>query len=473
MANILKVTTPGSGYDNNNIKNNPAPNNGMQIQNPVDPTKVTRSDNRTDSGDNQGGKLSLNYESNFENFIQQIKEAPELARAFAELLLHGADSLSGSGIQEDFAMELAEFLQLMDINQEAAPAFLKEQLRSASKFRNGFFDLLRLAMSETTSVELKAEILEFVKKYSDLSSGGHILENIKNTLEEMLPYMLRQSRGNLEQMLSQMDWNALNGEIGSNGEILKKNIMPLLGRYISGTHDMGKIRDLISLLTFHISRYENSDLEGVVQSFKRLLGYQGFKKYFGDLTQEQFKDALINMDFEKESGKTLWTEKFYSLLQKGIGGGAGIEHIGAFESMMYSVLLNESVYMPLLHMMFPMNLSGNMMFSELWVDPDANDSQSQNPEEQATKMLIKFDIKGLGHFEVILLHHREKLNLHIYYPEKLAVAELVMHKEIDRIIQTNQLNMDALYLEKGENPRKLTDIFPKIMNKRSTVNVRI
>uniref|UniRef100_UPI0006D11EFC hypothetical protein n=1 Tax=Clostridium sp. NkU-1 TaxID=1095009 RepID=UPI0006D11EFC len=42
MADILKVTTPLSGYDNSTIKNNPQAGQGIHIQNPVDPSKVTR-----------------------------------------------------------------------------------------------------------------------------------------------------------------------------------------------------------------------------------------------------------------------------------------------------------------------------------------------------------------------------------------------------------------------------------------------
>ena len=65
MADILKVTTPMSGYDNSTIKNNPQAGQGPQIQNPVDPSKVMRGDNpdgfRCKSGTAAGISVSFQF----------------------------------------------------------------------------------------------------------------------------------------------------------------------------------------------------------------------------------------------------------------------------------------------------------------------------------------------------------------------------------------------------------------------------
>ncbi len=74
MADILKVTTPLSGYDNSTIKNNPQAGQGIQIQNPIDPSKATRADNRSDSGGNGDQQLAFQYGSNFGSFLNQVKK---------------------------------------------------------------------------------------------------------------------------------------------------------------------------------------------------------------------------------------------------------------------------------------------------------------------------------------------------------------------------------------------------------------
>ena len=74
MADILKVTTPMSGYDNSTIKNNPQAGQGPQIQNPVDPSKVMRGDNRTDSGGNQEQQLAFSVSFQLRHISQYDQE---------------------------------------------------------------------------------------------------------------------------------------------------------------------------------------------------------------------------------------------------------------------------------------------------------------------------------------------------------------------------------------------------------------
>ena len=78
MANILKVTTPTTGYDNAaNVRANPEMQTPTNIQGPVDPSKVVRPDARSDaSGQQEGEPLQFKFESNFDNFIRQLQKMP-------------------------------------------------------------------------------------------------------------------------------------------------------------------------------------------------------------------------------------------------------------------------------------------------------------------------------------------------------------------------------------------------------------
>lgn len=474
MPNILKVTTPAAGYDNNSIKNNPTPAEGMQIRNPVDPSKVTRSDNRTDAGQNQDNKqLGLNYESNFENFVHLIKTSPELAKAFTQMMLGGMDGLISLSGNPEFLDEMAEIFQMISLPQEDMLPFLKEQVNGSVRFTGKFFNVLRAVLGETDSLSLKADVLDFVKKYADTSSSKHLFENIMTNLKGISSRMFSQSRGELEQLMEKLDQNAPYGETVQNASVLKNDILPFIGKYIMRSHDMGTIRDIISLLTVNIARYENGSMDGLVQSFKKLLGYPMFKRYFGDIDDAKFRSIMESVDFEREAGKSAWTDKLQSIIERGIKGEAGVENKPIFENMMYSMLLNESVYMPVLHFLFPFNLNGQMMFSEFWVDPDAEDAQTGKTSEHASKILIKFEIKDLGSFDMILYCEKDNLSAQIYYPDRLKELEPQMLSGISGIISRNRLNVQSLVLNKGSNPKSLLEIFPKIQERRNTVNVRV
>ncbi len=58
-------------------------------------------------------------------------------------------------------------------------------------------------------------------------------------------------------------------------------------------------------------------------------------------------------------------KEFASMIKKGMLQGASIEQKQVFRNMMTSILLNESVYMPVLHMMLPMQVNGNLMLTRM------------------------------------------------------------------------------------------------------------
>lgn len=269
MPNILRVTTPPTGLENNNVKNNPLTTNEKQIQNPVDPGKVVRPDGRGDAGDSQQTKLGMNTQSNFGNFIQQINDAPQLTQLFSTLFLQGMGNMVESGIGPEFAEEIAKFMEMMKMSDGQLVDFLKNQAHGAVRYTGTFYNMLRQVMNETQSVELKAGVLDLLKQINDMSSGSHLLENIKGNLDLITQYMMRSDREPLRQLMERLDMTALAGDTKSNGMLLKNEIIPMLGQYVAKTRDFGTIRDLIGVLTFNVSRYENGNLDKVIDSFAK------------------------------------------------------------------------------------------------------------------------------------------------------------------------------------------------------------
>ena len=80
MPDLLGVTNPVPGHDNNNVNRNmQITPNDPRIQNAPDPTRVGRPDNRTeqqDTGDAAGGNQALRYDSNFASFLQRLMNTP-------------------------------------------------------------------------------------------------------------------------------------------------------------------------------------------------------------------------------------------------------------------------------------------------------------------------------------------------------------------------------------------------------------
>ena len=181
---------------------------------------------------------------------------------------------------------------------------------------------------------------------------------------------------------------------------------------------------------------------------------------------------LLNVDYDRAAGKNELADKLLNIMQAGVKGEAGIENREAFINVMRSMLVNESVYMPLMHVMLPVILDGVPMFSEMWVDPD---EESGNPgsDERGVKLLIKFDMKDVGFFDMMLYYEKGKIDMLIHYPEELSGHESDIRDNIRKIMSRNKLELEYLGVEQNKVPIQVSAAFPKIFERRNSINVTI
>ena len=235
---------------------------------------------------------------------------------------------------------------------------------------------------------------------------------------------------------------------------------------------MGKIRDLISLLALNTSRYENGNVNNVVQAFLKLMDFPAFQKHFEGMTAAELKAMFQNVDFDRAAGKMPWADNLINIIQAGIKGEAGVENREAFMNIMKAILVNESVYMPVMHAMIPAVLNGVPMFAEMWIDPD---EESGNPgsKEKGIKLLIKFDLKDVGFFDMMMYYEKGKMDMLIHYPEELKDHESDIRNGIRKIMAKNNLELEYLAVEQGKESIPVSAAFPKIFERRNSINVTI
>ena len=472
MSNILKVTTPVTGYDNtvNKQGQTQQPDN-LSIKNPVTPDKVSRPDGRQQAGNEQTGNQGVTHESNFGNFVQSLRELPLLRELMNKMIFTGMGNLVEAGVGKGTAADIEALFQMLEMSPDEVTSFLKSQMNGANRMQGPLFDLMRQVMGQAETVELKQGILDFLKKYNDMSSGKHLMQNIKGNLEDIQGYMFRNDRETLQMLAGKLQAHSMKAN-PANTQILKEEIIPFLGKYVSDTRDMGKIRDLISLLAFNTSRYESGNVDNVAQAFQRLLSFPAFQKKLPDMTADQFRDMLMNVDFEKAAGKTEWTDKLLNIIDSGIKGEAGAVNKEAFLNIMNGLLINESVYMPVMHVMLPMILNGVPVFSEIWVDPD-EDSGNPGSREKGVKLLIKFDMKDVGFFDMMMYYEKGKMDMLIHYPDHLSEHESEIRKGIMEIMEKNNMAVEYLAVEPGRESIPVSAAFPKIFERRNSINVTI
>lgn len=471
MADLLRVTTPLTGQDSaNKIRptGQETPTNS-NIQNIVNPNKITRGDQRGLYEDSETNKFTPNLKSNFDTFLNKLNAAPGMQSEMVKLFLTRYGSIVNSGMSDGIAAEMAQFLELMKVDDSQLLDLLKNMQGSAVKFTGGFFDILRDLMgSRGVSNDAKNIILDFLKKYDSITANDHNLKNIMSNLNNIADRMMKSSADQLREMLALLDTNAGKGNVDGNLATLRETIIPFLAKYISRTKDFGSVRDNISLFILNFARYELGSKEAFSGALNNLLGLPEVakrvnNKMIAELVDGIFAKANLNR-------ATALQDQLVSVLTRGLDGEAGYQNLAVFQNILQSALLNESVYMPLLHMMLPVDYFGQQMFSEIWVDPD---DRSGGLGENAIKLLLKFDIKDKGFFELIMLVDRGKVDLQLFYPDKFDTFKNQIKDGIFTIIERNDMRVRSYASDICVRPVSISEVFPKIYEGRNMVNVTV
>lgn len=481
MANILQVTTPNLNTDNRNMQSPIDPRaagDNAAVRNAVDPTRVVRADGRDgeQAGDSAQDDVlgAINYESNYSAFIKGLGESQDLAQALERLLFTDTSIFQASGNTEITALVDQFLMSLRMDSPEDLLQFLQGQQELQARFSGEFFHKIRTLMTQSSSESLKDAILAFLKGYNNYASGSHLLQQMHSLTEDIEQLMLRSFREEFRELARAMNWDAANGDTSENAGVLNGRLIPFLSRYISQTHDYGAVRDATMLLIFNAVRYQNGDEGRLLQLFDRMLDDRDFARLFQGEEQSTLEQLLQTGADAAAAQKPVMAEfadSLAKLLLHGANGQAGLENVQQFYTIMNGMLMNESVYMPLLHFMIPFQYEDNNVVSEMWIDPDARRGSAE--EGRKIKLFLKFDIQSLGKFELVMTLQDRESKMQLFVPPHLAKQDKQIQTDVSEILKKNGIRLGQFSVYGRVRDRKVTEVFPEIREKETTINVRI
>lgn len=481
MANILQVTTPNLNTDNRNTPNPMDPRyNGdnAAVRNPVDPTRVVRADGR--DGEQTGNTAqndvfsAINYESNYSAFIKGLGENQDLAGVLERLLFTDASILQASGNTEISALVDQLLMSLRMDSPEDLLRFLQGQQELQARFSGDFFNKLRALMTQNASESFKDAALAFLKGYNNYASGSHLLQQMHSLTQDIEQLMLRSFREEFRELAGTMNWEAANGDTAANAGVLNGRLIPFLSDYISRTHDYGAVRDATMLLIFNAVRYQGGEESRLAQLFDRLMDDRDFARLFQGEERAGLEQLLQTGADAAGAQKPVMVEfadNLANLLLRGANGQAGLENVQQFYTIMNGMLVNESVYMPLLHFMIPFQYEDNNVVSEMWIDPDAR--RGSDEEGRKIKLFLKFDIQSLGKFELVMTLQDRESKMQLFVPSHLAKQDKKIQTDVTDILRKNGIRLGQFSVYGRVRDRSVTEVFPEIRDKETTINVRI
>ena len=124
MAELLGATNPVPGSDKATANRSiPVTNNPPQLQNVPDLNRVTRADGRTEqqNGDYKG---SIRYDSNFQTFVQRLKETPGMMESITKVFAGREGTVVSSGMADGISGEMAKIMQMLQMDEKQLLEFL-------------------------------------------------------------------------------------------------------------------------------------------------------------------------------------------------------------------------------------------------------------------------------------------------------------------------------------------------------------
>lgn len=478
MANILGIPNPSQGQNTNNVTSNqPVSAGDPKIQNAPDPHRVTGGDNRSEqqnAGDGEGMR-KLQFHSNFGTFFQKLHESKDLSETLGSQLLRFTTTGQGGAV----AAELAQIMQMLKMDEGELLKFINDQMASGNRFSGALFNALREAFAGPNTEGVKTDILQFLKNYSDFTSTDHVETNLLRTMDKLtraIPMSfgnkLATMTGELSELLGRED-----GREGNRGEalnLLRGKIIPFLGDYTKKTHDMGLSRALISVLTYNTARLEGGSEEALLASFHQLNTHGVLHSKLGGLTDDALLKLIRSSGFMTSNSQNEFANHLIEASAEAMTGDSGSELQEVFKEVVNTYLINESVFMPLNHLTIPLDWFGKFMFSQLWIDPDAEENlkNGRTDRDPVAKVLIKMDIEDVGLFDLIVATQKDNAELVVNCPESVAEHANIVKKELGLILQENGFSPQSVHVGQMEKPLSLATVFPKIYEREKSVDVK-
>lgn len=413
-----------------------------------------------------GQKILDSVSANLMYLSEQLSASRSLSEALHNLSL----KFSSPDARNDFASLKAEAFTLLENANNSL--LLTEKLKNLiplikynlSRFnenpgaiKDNLTNLLSYLSNDETKASLKSSLSDFIENNMPENIKNELLPNGSATYENTLSLArdAAQNAGSLNIDKLNSELNSLSTDKGADSirDILMK-VLPESSRsnvnmLIDGFNSDKNLNSLLDKLSVILNSINEMDVKvSLAQSMNDALS---------KLAKRQGVDYIPPNSMES----------MVSFLSKNINDNALRSLQGFSQSELLGGLLTApGVFTPLLHYLVPLKYNDTNAYGELWAD-------NQSDEDNSQHLFLSFSVENIGDFELEVITKDSELSMALLCPPDLSEIFAKKRAGFSKLISSCGYSSKNMVVAPLLAKHTLTDVFPKISEKRSGLNVSI
>jgi hypothetical protein len=412
----------------------------------------------------------------FSQFLRQLEQTPGLDQTLMRLLGDAAAQSAAQAGLSASAQNIPERMKaLLSVLANDADGILEEvraQSKDSTLFTGPLFRFLGQISAQGTDPQFDLHLANFLKAYSGFRNAAGTGEALRRNLEELKNTIPLSFAKRLLPLIAE-----LNGDTDADLAVLKHKIIPLLGEYSAKTNEIGKPRDTISMLLHNTAILNDSSRTNLNAKFNELYVYcrdtLNLPQMTLNLMRTFFSGELSDAD---ASQKDAFLTKLTSLLSATGKGAEGIDRT-VLNDITRSLLLDNSVFMPFIHLVLPAQIDGRFLFAQLWIektDPDQSRKEQAKETPVPKNIYLSFEIQDLGLFEAAVSVTGKQVNVKLVYPPAFRSFNGEIRSSISAILKKNGLEPGEVRTSSAQGKPQIPEIIlQEIKERRRSVDVTV
>lgn len=369
------------------------------------------------------------------------------------------------------------FANLLLTPQEIVPELIRQE-NTTTLFKGDLFDQLRGLLSKNPErQEMATAIGVLLKGLNAGISRTDVLYSISNNLSFLAQSLEASPR--LFDKLETLMVAFRAPDANHNFTELKQQVMEVLKEVQNSVLYTPQLEKIIPLVVYNLSRYNDNDdflptaltlllstMDGDAQKLELIEKLQNYIDVY--MPPEGARRARYDED----------DSQVMDILAKIIGKQAKSEEVqllsgDKIEKIIHSLLSSPSNFTPLLHFILPVEYHHIRAFAEIWIDPNAGGSDKQGNGNDGTRMMLVFDVDGVGRFESELYVRGKRIAMNLFCPPAYYDAFSGLGPAIRKAISATSYSFEVINIDRLERNHSLMDVFTDLPHKRTGIDVKV